>query len=175
MRIADQVILQVFLLLGLSGQLKIYVIGEFREVAEAFLSTANAIPRETWRSKQIVNISNLPPNSSSGNNTVHETLTSHVLCHQPENCRGQRSPVGFHWPRGQRAKVPSQLPLAQRSRGTYLRRKKDQEDPGDGDGLREAQKMELAQGHIKSLHGERRSFQDKGRPIGLPALTTGLR
>lgn len=101
MCIADQVILQVFLLLGLSGQLKIYVIGEFREVAEAFLSTANAIPRETWRSKQIVNISNLPPNSSSGNNTVRETLTSHVLCHQPGNCRGQRSPVGFHWPRGQ--------------------------------------------------------------------------
>lgn len=38
----------MFLLLGLSGELQINVVGELGEVAEAFLPTANTIPREAW-------------------------------------------------------------------------------------------------------------------------------
>lgn len=44
---------------------------------------------------------------------------------------------------------------------------------GDGEGHREAQKRDLAQGHVESLHRER-SFPDEDCPIRLSALTKGL-
>lgn len=100
----------MFLLLGLSGQLKIYVIGEFREVTEAFLSTANTIPRETWRRKQTMSVSNLPPKSSSDNTQVIESDHSHSLPPAREFHRA-KFPIILCWPGGPDALTQTEGPL----------------------------------------------------------------
>lgn len=41
--VSVQIVLQVFLFLGLGAELQVNVIGELREIAETFLSTAHAI------------------------------------------------------------------------------------------------------------------------------------
>jgi hypothetical protein len=51
--IPNQIVLEVLLFLGLGGQLQVDVVGELGEIAEAFLSTANTVPRETWAERSM--------------------------------------------------------------------------------------------------------------------------
>lgn len=47
--VSVQMVFQVLLFLGLGAELQVYVVGELREIAKAFLSTAHTVPREAWR------------------------------------------------------------------------------------------------------------------------------
>lgn len=46
--VSVQMVFQVLLFLGLGAELQVYVVGELREIAKAFLSTAHTVPREAW-------------------------------------------------------------------------------------------------------------------------------
>ena len=50
--VPNEVILQVFLLLGLGGQLQIDMMGEFCKITKALLSAADAIPAESCEGVQ---------------------------------------------------------------------------------------------------------------------------